>query len=144
MINEEKQEEIKEESIEETKKEVESQTESKKQEVIKRRKSILLNTLLVFIICFLCTFSFFLFQDYEYYSVYSKEDLAEFFSMKKTVLWDLKQALTWSVMQLIIYVPIVDVLEKRNIKIWKKLLIILPIVAIITFVFIMLNLSITF
>ena len=41
------------------------------------------------------------FKLYEYYSVSSKEELAEFFSMKDMVLGELKQALSWSIMQMI-------------------------------------------
>ena len=134
MSNEEKKEEIKNEI----------QIEINNQEKKKRIKSILLNSILVFIICLVCTFSYSLYQDYEYYSVYSKEELAEFFSMKDTVLWELKQALSWSIMQMIIYVPILAILEKRKIGIWKKLFITLALVGIISFLYIMLNLTITF
>ena len=91
MSNEEKKEEIKNEI----------QIEINNQEKKKRIKSILLNSILVFIICLVCKFSYSLYQDYEYYSVYSKEELAEFFSMKDMVLGELKQALSWSIMQMI-------------------------------------------
>jgi drug/metabolite transporter (DMT)-like permease len=134
MSNEEKKEEIKNEI----------QIEINNQEKKKRIKSILLNSILVFIICLVCTFSYSLYQDYEYYSVYSKEELAEFFSMKDTVLWELKQALSWNIMQMIIYVPILAILEKRKIGIWKKLFITLALVGIISFLYIMSNLTITF
>ena len=42
-------------------------------------KKILLNSIIILIICFWLLFIIQAYQDYEYYSVYSKEDLAEFF-----------------------------------------------------------------
>jgi len=42
-------------------------------------KKFLLNSIIIFIICFLFLCIFQIYQDYKYYSVYSKEDLAQFF-----------------------------------------------------------------
>lgn len=56
-------------------------------------KKILLNSIVIFIICFLFIFIFQAYEDYEYYSVYNKEDLAQFFSMKKVLLGNLQQSL---------------------------------------------------
>ena len=94
--------------------------------------------------CFLFLFIFQTYQDYEYYSVYSKEDLAQFFSMKKVVLWDLKQSFYWSIRQIIIFVPILLILEKTKIKNIAKIIITLVLTFIISFIYIMLNLIIIF
>ena len=89
-------------------------------------------------------FIFQAYQDYEYYSVYNKEDLAQFFSMKKVLLWDLQQSLYWSIRQMIIFVPILAILEKTKFKNIAKLIITLVLTFIISFIYIMLNLTITF
>lgn len=107
-------------------------------------KKILLNSIIIFIMCFLFLFIFQAYQDYEYYSVYSKEDLAQFFSMKKVLLWDLKQSFYWSIRQIIIFVPILLILEKTKIKNIAKIIITLVLTFIISFIYIMLNLIITF
>ena len=107
-------------------------------------KKILLNSIIIFIICFLFLFIFQTYQDYEYYSVYNKEDLAQFFSMKKVLLWDLQQSLYWSIRQMIIFVPILAILEKTKFKNIAKLIITLVLTFIISFIYIMLNLTITF
>ncbi len=107
-------------------------------------KEILLNAIIIFIICFLFLFITQLYQSYEYYSVYSKEDLAGFFSMKKEVLFELGQALYWSIRQMVIFVPILVILEKTKIKNIFKLIITLILTVIISFVYIMLNLKIPF
>ncbi len=107
-------------------------------------KKILLNSIIIFIMCFLFLFIFQTYQDYEYYSVYSKEDLAQFFSMKKVVLWDLKQSFYWSIRQIIIFVPILLILEKTKIKNIAKIIITLVLTFIISFIYIMLNLIIIF
>ncbi|MCI8291592.1 MAG: hypothetical protein HFJ25_05040 [Clostridia bacterium] len=57
-----------------------------------KRKKILLNSIVILSICFLFLFTFQVYQDYKYYSVYSKEELEEFFSLKDTLLWNLKQS----------------------------------------------------
>lgn len=107
-------------------------------------KKILLNSIIIFIMCFLFLFIFQTYQDYEYYSVYSKEDLAQFFSMKKVLLWDLKQSFYWSIRQIIIFVPILLILEKTKIKNIAKIIITLVLTFIISFIYIMLNLIIIF
>lgn len=107
-------------------------------------KKILLNSIIIFIICFLFLLIFQAYQDYEYYSAYSKEDLAQFFSMKKVLLWDLQQSLYWSIRQMIIFVPILAILEKTKIKNIVKIIITLILTFIISFIYIMLNLTITF
>ena len=107
-------------------------------------KKILLNSIIIFIICFLFLFIFQAYQDYEYYSVYNKEDLAQFFSMKKVLLWDLQQSLYWSIRQMIIFVPILAILEKTKFKNIAKLIITLVLTFIISLIYIMLNLTITF
>ena len=105
---------------------------------------ILFNSIIIFIICFLFLFIFQAYQGYEYYSVYNKEDLAQFFSMKKVLLWDLQQSLYWSIRQMIIFVPILAILEKTKFKNIAKLIITLVLTFIISFIYIMLNLTITF
>jgi len=107
-------------------------------------KKIVLNSIIIFIICFLFLFIFRVHQDYEYYSVYDKEELAEFFSMKEILLWDLNQALSWSIRQMIIFVPILAILEKTKMKNIVKIIITLIITFIISFIYIFSNFSITF
>ena len=107
-------------------------------------KKILLNSIVIFIICFLFIFIFQAYEDYEYYSVYNKEDLAQFFSMKKVLLGNLQQSLYWSIRQMIIFVPILAILEKTKIKNNVKIIITLFLTFIISFIYIILNLRITF
>ncbi len=107
-------------------------------------KNILSNSIIIFIICFLFLFIFQVYQDYNYYRVYSKEELAEFFSIKDTVLWNLKQLLYWSITQMIIVVPILAILEKTKIKNSIKIMITLILTFIISFIYIILNFTITF
>lgn len=107
-------------------------------------KKILLNSIIIFIICFVFLFMFQAYQDYEFYSVYSKEDLEQFFSMKNVLLWDFNQSLYWSIRQMIIFVPILAILEKAKIKNIVKIIITLVLTFIISFVYVLLNLTITF
>lgn len=107
-------------------------------------KKVLFNSIIIFIICFSFLFIFQAYQDYEYYSVYSKEDLAHFFSMKEVLLKSLKQSLCLSISQIIVFVPILAILEKTKIKNIIKIFITLILTFIISFVYIMLNLTITF
>ena len=46
------------------------------------------------------------YEDYQYYSAYSREELAEFFSMKKELVWNMQQALSWSTNVMVIVIPI--------------------------------------
>lgn len=107
-------------------------------------KKILLNSIIIFIICFLFLCIFQIYQDYKYYSVYSKEDLVQFFSVKKMLFWNLQQSLYWSVRQMIIFVPILAILERTKIKNFFKLIITLGLTFIISLIYIMLNLTIVF
>lgn len=103
-------------------------------------KRILINSIIIFIICFLFLFIFQAYQNYEYYSVYSKED----FSVKEVLLWDLGQSLYWVIRQMIIFVPILAILEKIKIRNIFKIIISLVITFIISFIYIMSNMTITF
>lgn len=109
-----------------------------------RIRQNLLNFIIIFIICFLFIFIFQAYEDYNYYSVYPKEELVEFFSMKDTLLWNLKQSLYWSIMQMIIVIPILAILEKTKFKNNVKIIITLVLTFIISFICLMLNLTITF
>lgn len=103
-------------------------------------KRILINSIIIFIICFLFLFIFQAYQNYEYYSVYSKED----FSVNEVLLWDLGQSLYWGIRQMIIFVPILAILEKIKIRNIFKIIISLVITFIISFIYIMSNMTITF
>lgn len=103
-------------------------------------KRILINSIIIFIICFLFLFIFQVYQNYEYYSVYSKED----FSVNEVLLWDLGQSLYWGIRQMIIFVPILAILEKIKIRNIFKIIISLVITFIISFIYIMSNMTITF
>ena len=107
-------------------------------------KKILLNSVIILIICFWLLFIIQAYQDYEYYSVYSKEDLAEFFSMKKVLFGNLQKSFYWNVRQMIIFVPILAILEKTKFKNIVKIIITLVLTFIISFIYLMLNLTITF
>ena len=107
-------------------------------------KKILLNSAIIFIICFLFLFIFQMYEDYNYYSEYPKEELEEIFSMKDTLLWNLKQSLHWSISQMIIFVPILTILEKTKIKNIVKIVITLVLTFIISFIYMIFNLTIPF
>ena len=47
-------------------------------------------------------FIFQAYQDYEYYGIYNKKQLAQFFSVKKVLFHNLQQSLYWSIRQMII------------------------------------------
>ena len=96
-------------------------------------KKILLNSVIIFIICFLVLFVYQAYEQYTYYSAYSKEELEEFFSMKDTLRWLLSQSLYWSIGQMIIFVPILAILEKTKIKNIFKIIITLVLTFIISF-----------
>lgn len=105
-------------------------------------KKILFNSIIIFIICFLLLFIYLLYQDYNYYLGYI--NLPESFSMKKVFLWNLNQSLIWSIRQIIIFVPILAILEKTKIKNIVKIIITLILTFIISFIYIMSNFTITF
>ena len=110
----------------------------------KKIKTILLNSVVIFIICFLFLFIYQAYEEYDYYSIYSKEELAEFFSMKDTLVWILDRSLHWSIMQMIIFVPILIILEKTKIKNIFKIIITLVLTFIISFLYIISNFTYTF
>ena len=107
-------------------------------------KKILLNSIIIFIICFLLLFIFLTHQVYEFYSIYSKEDLERFISIKEELFWNLKLSLYWSIRQMIIFVPILAILEKTKLKNILKITITLVLTFIISFIYIISNLTITF
>ncbi len=109
-----------------------------------KMKKILLNSAVIFIICFLLLFIFQSYETYNYYSEYPKEELAEIFSMKDTLLWNLNKSMYLSIMQMIIYVPILTILEKTKIKNIFKIVITLIVTFIISFIYMICNLTITF
>lgn len=103
-------------------------------------KKFLINVLIVYSVCFILLFLFLLHQDYEYYSVYDREELMEFFSMKDTILFDFRQTLSFSIRQMIIYVPVLAVFEKIKMKRWLKIILTLIITGILSFFFILFSL----
>ena len=107
-------------------------------------KSILKNVLIVFAVCFTILLIIQLKQDYEYYSVYDKEDLKEWFSMSDTIMHDMGQAFSYSLVLSLISIPILSIMRfvsKKNIvRIW------IGIAAVIIFaiVYFILNFEIVF
>ena len=109
-----------------------------------KMKNILKNILIVFVIFFFILLAIQLYQDYEYYSVYDKEELAEFFSMKDTILWDMKQAFSWSIAQLIFSIPIISFLELGNKKNIIKVIVALALTIILAIIYVITHLTIQF
>lgn len=83
-------------------------------------KMVLVNSIIIFLICFFVLFLIMAYQDYQYYSAYSREELAEFFSMKKELVWDMQQALSWSTNIMVIVIPILLIVEKIDKNIESK------------------------
>lgn len=107
-------------------------------------KKSLVNFLIVFIICFLLLFLFQVYQDYKYYSLYPKEELVQFFSMKKVLLFNFGQSFSWSIMLMIIFMPILAILKRVKIKNIFKIIITVVLTFVISFIYIISNLTITF
>lgn len=100
-----------------------------------KTNNVLYNILIVFIIFFLSLSLYFLYSSYEYYSVYPKEELLEFFSIKKVLIHDLGRAFSLSVCQMIISVPILVVFKEFKLKNIGKIIIATLITFIIAFIF---------
>ena len=102
-------------------------------------KNVLINCVIVFGICFLLLTLYMSYQEYGYYSEYSKEELASFFSMKETILRNLEYSLLTTVKQMIIFVPALAILEKVNIKRSTKIIIALVLTVVVTYLYILSN-----
>lgn len=121
-------------------------------------KKVLFNSMIIFLICFFGSFLIMTYQDYQYYSVYSREELAEFFSMKKELIWNMQQALSLSTNVMVIVIPILLIVEKidkniesknsdkkRNYKNnIKKFLITIGLTSLIIYIYLIFNLKIEF
>lgn len=119
----------------------ENNTENKEQSKV---KSILRNVLIIFAVCFTILLIIQLKQDYEYYSVYDKEDLKEWFSMSDTIMHDMEHAFSYSLVLSLISVPILSIMQfvsKRNII---RILIGIAAVVIFAIVYFILNFEISF
>jgi hypothetical protein len=110
----------------------------------KKKKQLFLNIVLVFGLCFSLLFLLQAYQDYNFYRVYSIKELAEYFSMSKTLIWYVSQALYWSMLQMIIFVPVLILLEKTTLKNVYKILIALCITFIFSIIYLIRNLTFTF
>lgn len=118
--------------------------ENKDKKESSKIKSILRNVLIVFAVCFTILLAIQLKQDYDYYSVYDKEDLKEWFSMSDTILYDIGQAFSYSFVLGIISVPILSIMQfvsKRNII---RILIGIAVVAIFSYIYFIANFQIVF
>ncbi len=98
-------------------------------------KNIILNCVIVLAISFLLLFVYQLYENYNYYSEYSKEELAKFFSMKETILFNLKQSLYVSISQMIVFVPALTILEKVKIKRFSKIVLALVLTVVVTYIY---------
>ena len=121
-------------------------------------KIVLVNSIIIFLICFFVLFLIMMYQDYQYYSAYSRKELAEFFSMKKELVWDMQQALSWSTNIMVIVIPILLILEKKDKNIEsknidkkrnyknniKKFLITIGLTSLIIYIYLIFNLKIEF
>ena len=107
-------------------------------------KSILKNVLIVFAVCFTILLIIQLKQDYEYYSVYDKEDLKEWFSMSDTIMHDMGQAFSYSFVLSLISIPILSIMQFVSKKNIVRILIGIAAVIIFAIVYFILNFEIVF
>lgn len=107
-------------------------------------KSILKNVLIVFAVCFTILLIIQLKQDYEYYSVYDKEDLKEWFSMSDTIMYDMGQAFSYSLVLSLISIPILSIMQFVSKKNIVRILIGIAAVIIFAIVYFILNFEIVF
>ena len=107
-------------------------------------KSILKNVLIVFAVCFTILLVIQLKQDYEYYSVYDKEDLKEWFSMSDTIIHDVEHAFSYSFVLGLISVPILSIMQFVSKKNIVRILIGIAAVIIFAIVYFILNFEIVF
>lgn len=107
-------------------------------------KSILKNVLIIFAVCFTILLVIQLKQDYEYYSVYDKEDLKEWFSMSDTIMHDMEHAFSYSLVLSLISVPILSIMQFVSKKNIVRILIGIVAVVIFAIVYFILNFEIVF
>ena len=107
-------------------------------------KSILKNVLIVFAVCFTILLIIQLKQDYEYYSVYDKEDLKEWFSMSDTIMHDMGQAFSYSFVLGLISAPILSIMQFVSKKNIVRILIGIAAVILFAIVYFILNFEIVF
>lgn len=107
-------------------------------------KSILRNVLIIFAVCFTILLVIQLKQDYEYYSVYDKEDLKEWFSMSDTIMHDMEHAFSYSLVLSLISVPILSIMQFVSKKNIVRILIGIAAVIIFAIVYFILNFEIVF
>ena len=107
-------------------------------------KSILRNVLIIFAVCFTILLVIQLKQDYEYYSVYDKEDLKEWFSMSDTIMHDMEHAFSYSLILSLISVPILSIMQFISKKNIVRILIGIAVVVIFAIVYFIANFEIVF
>lgn len=107
-------------------------------------KSILKNVLIIFAVCFTILLIIQLKQDYEYYSVYDKEDLKEWFSMSDTIMYDMEQAFSYSLVLSLISIPILSIMQFVSKKNIVRILIGIAVVVIFAIVYFIANFEIVF
>lgn len=103
-------------------------------------KSILRNVLIIFAVCFTILLVIQLKQDYEYYSVYDKEDLKEWFSMSDTIMHDMEHAFSYSLVLSLISVPILSIMQFVSKKNIVRILIGIVAVVIFAYIYLIINL----
>ena len=107
-------------------------------------KSILRNVLIIFAVCFTILLVIQLKQDYEYYSVYDKEDLKEWFSMSDTIMHDMEHVFSYSLILSLISVPILSIMQFISKKNIVRILIGIAVVVIFAIAYFIVNFEITF
>ena len=107
-------------------------------------KSILKNVLIIIAVCFTILLIIQLKQDYEYYSVYDKEDLKEWFSMSDTIMHDMGQAFSYSFVLSLISIPILSIMQFVSKKNIVRILIGIAVVVIFAIVYFIANFEIVF
>lgn len=107
-------------------------------------KSILRNVLIIFAVCFTILLVIQLKQDYEYYSVYDKEDLKGWFSMSDTIMHDMGHAFSYSLILSLISAPILSIMQFISKKNIVRILIGIAVVVIFAIAYFIANFEITF
>ncbi len=79
-------------------------------------KYLIYNSLVLFAMCYLTILISSLMGDYDYYSVYDKEYLMTFFSMKEQIIFRIKQTFEMVLFQTLYFVPIIYFISKLGIN----------------------------
>jgi len=110
-----------------------------KKKMKEKTKRVLLNTLYIFLLAILYFFTFQTYQDYNYYRTYYQGNFIGFLSMRNVLIWNFNRALYLSIMQSVIYIPILILLEKSKMQNMSKIILTLTLTFFITIIYISIN-----